>query len=284
MIHTDPISFMLAAADPASGESLLDIVQKGGLIGYIIIGLSVGALVLIVLHLVQIRRSALLPPEQLEETERLLARGDVNNALAYTADPANDSYFSRIMTVGLTRYTKSAFGAFEVKSAIEEAGEEQTARLYRSTDALGVIGSIAPLLGLLGTVVGMVGAFSTLSKAGAAKPELLASDISLALITTVQGLIVAIPCVALFTYFRNRIDAFASEAAQEIERIILHLESAAPAPGAAVPVAGTGGGALRPVGAATLGAPGGTVGAGPPRPVARPGAPAAPSAPGAPPR
>jgi biopolymer transport protein ExbB len=219
---------LLAQAD---SKSLLDTIQDGGVIGYVIIGLSIVALVLVIMHIMQIREKALLPAEQLEQVDSMLARGDVTSALAFCADPENDSYFTRIMTAGLTRFQKSAFGVFEIKSAIEEAGEEQTARLYRSTDALGVIGAIAPLLGLLGTVVGMVGAFETLSQSAAVKPEELAGNISLALITTVLGLIVAIPCIALFTFFRNRIDAFASEAGREIERLVLHLESL-PAAGA----------------------------------------------------
>jgi len=109
---------------------------------------------------------------------------------------------------------------------LEEAGEDQTARLSRSTDALQVIGTIAPLLGLLGTVMGMVGAFSTLSTSFDSHEE-LAGNISMALVTTLMGLILAIPCLALFTFFRNRIDAISSEAAMEIERLTLHLESAA---------------------------------------------------------
>jgi len=224
-----PISALLAQDET---KSLLDTIQDGGVIGYLIIGLSVIALVLIIMHIMQIREKALLPAEQLEQVDSMLARGDVNSALAYCADPENDSYFTRIMAAGLTRFQKSAFGVFEIKGAIEEAGEEQTARLYRSTDALGVIGAIAPLLGLLGTVVGMVGAFETLSQSAATKPEALAGNISLALITTVLGLIVAIPCIALFTFFRNRIDAFASETGREIERLVLHLESLPAAAGA----------------------------------------------------
>lgn len=216
---------LFAQGEAESSDSLLTMVQQGGTIGYIIIGLSIVAVVLIFMHIMQIRRAALLPPAQLDSVDNMLSRGEVNEAVTYCLDPENDSYFTRILSAGLTRFQKSAFGAFEIKSAIEEAGEEQTARLYRSTDALAVIGSISPLLGLLGTVVGMVGAFSTLSKSAATRPELLAEDISLALITTLLGLIVAIPCIALFTFFRNRIDAFASEAGREIERIILHLES-----------------------------------------------------------
>lgn len=218
---------VLLAQTGGQDISWLETIQKGSVIGYIIIGLSLVALALIIVHLLQIRRSALLPARQLEELDHLLTAGDIDGALQYCADPGNDSYLTRILAAGLTRFQRSAFGPFEVKTAIEEAGEDQTARLYRSTDALGVIGSIAPLLGLLGTVLGMVRAFQTLSADAAGKNyEALSNDISLALVTTLMGLVLAIPCIALFTFFRNRIDALGSEAALEIEKLALHLESA----------------------------------------------------------
>lgn len=224
---------MLAQAEDAErGMSWFDTIRSGGPVGFIIIVLSIGAMALVVMHLLQIRRSALLPPDHLDQVEELLARDEVNGALEYCLDPDHDSYFTRIMSAGLTKFQKSAFGAFEIKTAIEEAGEDQTARLYRSTDALGLIGSIAPLLGLLGTVLGMVGAFESISKSAGSNYEELASNISLALVTTLMGLVLAIPTIALFTYFRNRIDAIASEASVEIERLVLYLESAGPMRGA----------------------------------------------------
>jgi biopolymer transport protein ExbB len=226
------IGIVLAQADAAeTGISWLETIQRGGVVGYIILGLSIVALTLIIMHLVQIRRAALLPPEQLDVLDDMLARGDVAGALEYCVSPENDSYLARILAAGLTRFQKSAFGALEVKNAIEEAGEDQTARLYRSTDALGVIGAIAPLLGLLGTVLGMVGAFESLSRSAGSNHEELAANISLALVTTLMGLVLAIPCVALFTFFRNRIDAIGSEAGLEIERLALYLEAAPSTPG-----------------------------------------------------
>ncbi len=217
----------LVAAAPLEGEgvSWLEMIHRGGAVGYFILGLSIVALALVLVHFAQIRRKALMPPGQVEDVEALLAKGDVAGALQYCLQPEHDSYLLRILAPGLTRYQKSSFGAFEIKTAIEEAGEDQTARLYRSTDALGVIGAIAPLLGLLGTVLGMVGAFEAISLSAVSNHEALASSISMALVTTVMGLILAIPCIALFTYFRNRIDAFASEAGLELERMILHLEA-----------------------------------------------------------
>lgn len=237
MLSKNIIASLLAQNEP--GVSWLETIQQGGVVGYLIIGLSVIALALIIMHLVQIRRGALLPPHQLETLDDMLSRNDVNSALEYCMHPENDSYLTRILVAGLTRFQKSAFGAFEVKNAIEEAGEDQTARLYRSTDVLGVIGAIAPLLGLLGTVLGMIGAFESLSQGvnQTAQHETLAANISLALITTLMGLALAIPCIALFTFFRNRIDALGSEAGMEIERLVLYLESESAGPGATSPTA-----------------------------------------------
>lgn len=229
---------LLGTVAPASAEasSWFDTIVAGGLVGFIILGLSVVALALVIIHLVQIRRTALLPPEQVAALDAMLAAGDVNGSLEYCLAPENDSYLVRIMAAGLGRYQRSAFGAFEIKNAIEETGEDQTARLYRSTDGLGLIGTIAPLLGLLGTVLGMVGAFQSISRGAGGQHEELAGSISLALVTTLLGLILAIPCVALFTYFRNRIDSLTSEASNEIERLVIYLESGV----------GTGGGQQMP--------------------------------------
>lgn len=246
MEMTQPMLILAQAAETEAGMTWLETIQSGGIVGYIILGMSVLAMALVIMHFVQIRRAALMPPVHVEQLDELLARGDVNGALEYCLEPQHDSYLVRILTAGLTRYQKSAFGAFEIKTAIEEAGEDQTARLYRSTDALGVIGTIAPLLGLLGTVLGMVGAFESIGQSGGggADHEALAGSISLALVTTLMGLTLAIPCMALFSFFRNRIDAFASEAAMEIERLVLHLEAPA-AEGAMQPVPAT-----QPTGAA----------------------------------
>lgn len=237
------ILFASASAEPEAvdGPTLLTYIEGGGVIGWIIIALSVVALCLVVVHSIQIRRSALLPPPQVAAIREMLGAGRVDAGLEYCMLAENDSFLTRILTPGLTRFLKSPFGAFEIKAAIEEAGSEQAARLYRTTDGLGIIGTIAPLLGLLGTVQGMIGAFDTVASSAvndANYYEALAGNISLALITTMQGLIVAIPCVILFTVFRNRIDAIAAEAGQELDRMVLLLEASSSTqsrPGAAAP-------------------------------------------------
>src|SRR5688572_28276898 len=120
--------------------------------------------------------------------------GTHSGGIDYCYEPRNASLATDVVLAGLERFRSSEFGFAEYKSACEEAGEEGTARLYRKIDILNLIGVIAPMLGLLGTVQGMIDAFNTLaSTKGAAKPYQLADSISKALVTTFEGLVVAIP-------------------------------------------------------------------------------------------
>lgn len=244
----------LAQEEESRGMTLLEQIHNGGVTGYIIILLSLAALTLAIINVVAIQPKRLVPPHLVAALSGLLSTKNVVGALDLCKRVENDCFLARSLAAGLTRYQRSAFGPFEFKDAIEEAGAEEVARLYRRTDALGLIGAIAPMLGLLGTVIGMVGAFGTISNVGA-RPELLASDISKALITTLMGLCVAIPTMAVFTFLRNRIDHYAAQVAQTIEDLTVALEptgqpakvAAAAGPArAAAPPSMPGGGPARP--------------------------------------
>jgi len=238
------ILLTLLAQDADRGASLLQVVSNGGAVGYFIIFLSVVALTLAIAHAIQIRTSALAPDDTVDRLHGLLTSGDLSAARKLCADPDEDCFLTRVMSSGFKRMSNSAFGSLELKGALEDAGNEQVARLYRTTDGLGLIAAIAPMLGLLGTVVGMVGAFNTISATeGFATPGQLAGDISQALVTTLMGLILAIPATAAFTYFRNRIDHLASEIGAVVEDLAVlaeRAESAAPAQPGAQPAASAG--------------------------------------------
>lgn len=220
------ISLTLAQDASASSKSLVDYILAGRSVGFVIVGLSLVAVGLVIAQLVRVRMARLAPTYVQSNLDALLARRDVKTALAFCQDPENDSFMTRVFGSALARCARSPFGFLELKSALEEAGQQETNRLYRATDGIGLIASIAPMLGLLGTVVGMVGAFETIGlTAGVTRPDQLAGNISQALITTVMGLIVAIPTTAAFTYLRNRIDSFVAQIAETIEAIASHLES-----------------------------------------------------------
>lgn len=220
------IAVVIAEESGRRGLSVIDLIVAGGPIGYFIILMSVVALALGVLHLFQLRESVLAPPEIVDKLDVMLRQGRTADAQRFCEDATNHCFLTRVMGAGLSRYRRSPFGALELKSALEDAGQDRVARLYRSTDGLALIASIAPMLGLLGTVVGINGAFSTISQTeGFARPDQLAGDISLALVTTIQGLFVAIPVIAAVTFFRNRIDTLAGDVAETIDSLASHLES-----------------------------------------------------------
>lgn len=222
---------LAAAPSAASSKSLLAYIAQGGPVGLVIIMLSFVAVVLIVAQMIRVRRNALAPAEDIDTLDRHLRAGQVEAAIVYCQSPEHNSFLTRIVGSALVRCSRSPFGFLELKAALEEVGQLQVARLYRLTDGINLIAAIAPMLGLLGTVIGMVGAFDAIQAAdGPVRPDALAGNISQALITTVLGLIVAIPATAAYTYLRNRIDTLADEVGQIIEDLAAHLESGAGTP------------------------------------------------------
>jgi biopolymer transport protein ExbB len=204
-------------------RTLMDSIIAGGWIGAIIILLSVVAVGFMIEHAITIRKERLMPAWQLEQLEELIAQGKIREATEYCQDPKNYSLASDVVLAGLERFQASEFGFADYKSAAEEAGEENTARLYRKTDILSVIGAIAPMLGLFGTVEGMMDAFNTIATESRVEPPMLADSISKALVTTWLGLLVAIPTMAVFSYFRNKIDSLVAECGKHVERILMPL-------------------------------------------------------------
>jgi biopolymer transport protein ExbB len=216
---------------PASGSepavkpwTWIDTLKAGGTIGAIIILLSFVAVGLVVEHSLSLRVARIMPENVLTELEQLIAQNRIQEAIDYCYDPRNASLATDVVLAGLERFKSSEFGFAEYKSACEEAGEEGTARLYRKIDILNLIGVIAPMLGLLGTVQGMIEAFNVIaSSGGAAKPYQLADSISKALVTTFEGLVVAIPAMVAYSFFRSQIDHLIAETGKRVERILSPL-------------------------------------------------------------
>ncbi len=221
-----------AAAPPAStGEknvvkhrTFIDSIRAGGYIGIIIILMSIVAVGFVIEHALTIRKQRLMPDAILDPLQDMIAHGDIAGATAYCQEPQNYCLATDVILAALERYQSSEFGFADYKAAAEEAGEDNTARLYRKTDGLNVIGVVAPMLGLFGTVEGMMESFNIIaSQEGAAQPFQLADSISKALVTTWLGLIVAIPSMVAFSFFRNKIDSLVSECGKRVERMLTPL-------------------------------------------------------------
>lgn len=207
-----------------SSRTMLDTILAGGIVGGLIILLSIVAVGFIIEHFITIQRGRLMPEYVMRDLEEMISAGKINEAVDYCTDPTHACLTTDVVLAGLERYQGSEFGFAEYKSAVEEAGEDYTGRLYRKTEVLGVIGAVAPMLGLTGTVLGMITAFNKIaSSGGTATPDELADGIGQALVTTLLGLLVAIPCMVAFSFFRNYIDSLVAEAGKRIERLLMPL-------------------------------------------------------------
>jgi len=113
-----------------------------------------------------------------------------------------------------------------MKEAIDDAGRAVAHDLERFLNTLGTIASISPLLGLLGTVIGMIEIFGSQAPTGGSNPVVLAHGISIALYNTAMGLIVAIPSMIFYRFFRSKVDSLIVEMESQAVKLveILHGE------------------------------------------------------------
>jgi biopolymer transport protein ExbB len=236
------IAVLLAQTGQAADAepTIFQIVFSGGWAGIavmtVLILLSITALALCAEHLMSIRASLLMPPGLADRVQRRLAQGDL--AGARQDCDAHPSFLGFVVRNALA---EAEGGWLAVEKALEDSSAEQAARLYRKIEYLSVIANIATMLGLLGTVVGLIMAFHEVAATqGAARPAQLASGIYHALVSTVAGLVIAIPSLGAFAVFRNRVDQLAAEAAYAAQHALLPMKRAlAPrrAAGSALPPA-----------------------------------------------
>ena len=163
---------------------------------------SVAAFGLILYNALNVREQPLLRPDVSDELEQLLSRGDIDGARA--ACESNPCLVANITRAGLVRADKASFNAEAVEKAMEEASVEEVAGPFGVISYLSIIATLAPMVGMLGTVSGMIKAFRNIALGGMGKPELLADNISEALITTAVGLVVGIPAMFAFFFFKSR--------------------------------------------------------------------------------
>ncbi len=209
---------------------MLSIIQAAGWPIWPLILCSVVALTLVLERLWRLRRSLVAPPTLLEEvvgvTRTSLPAADVVNKLG------ENSVLGSVLASGLRcviaepRITEPV-----LRQQFENAGRVAVHDLERYLNTLGTIAAAAPLLGLFGTVVGMIEIFGSQAPAGAGagalsagtNPQQLAHGISVALYNTAFGLMIAIPSLMLYRYFRGRVDEYQLAMELAAERMVPHL-------------------------------------------------------------
>ena len=211
-----------AAERPAAPTiDIRQLFQDGGAIGYIIVALSLVMVALVFEHLLTIRRRNLNPTGMAEDIQRLIQAGQFK--VAEERCRASSSLLGYLLGAGLSEVD---LGYSAVEKAMEDAAAEQSARLMRKIEYLSMISTVAPMLGLMGTVWGMILAFMEFERKANPQVSELAPGIYKALVTTLFGLIVAIPAISAFGFFRNRIDELIAQTALTAEHVFADFKRA----------------------------------------------------------
>ena len=206
---------------------MFSIIQAAGWPIWPLIACSILALALIIERFISLKTSKVAPPKLLDEVLNV----------SRTSVPSPDVVSQLEQNSALGEVLASGFRALnasprcseeDLRSSMEGAGRVVAHRLERYLSALATIASAAPLMGLFGTVVGMIEIFGSQSPAGGAtggNPAQLAHGISIALYNTAFGLMVAIPTLIFWRYFRARVDGYLLTLELASERLVRHLNT-----------------------------------------------------------
>ncbi len=197
-------------ADPEAGEvfaqsmTLAEIIRTGGWIMYVLGVMSIGGVALIVYFFMVLREEQVTPKIFTLEVSRLLAEGKLADVRAACAGKPSPVAAVTLSALDYAEHTEQPDPGM-VKEIIEGEGSRQSAMIQNQTHYLLDIGVIAPMIGLLGTVLGMLTAFNAVAlDLARARPIYLAQGVSQALVTTAAGLMVGIPAMIFYAYFRGR--------------------------------------------------------------------------------
>ncbi|MEW6536507.1 MAG: MotA/TolQ/ExbB proton channel family protein [Candidatus Auribacterota bacterium] len=182
-------------------ESFITLIQKGGFIMIPILLCSLLTLTIILERMAMLRQSRLIPSELVKRIQSFsLEKKD--SLIDYCAHHANIP----LVTIVKTMVVNAGLPHQESVELIKATGRQQAKSLDKGLFMLELIAAVTPLMGLLGTVLGMIDVFDTIVKMGVGQAEHLSAGISKALITTVAGLIVAIPSLAAYSMLSRKVE------------------------------------------------------------------------------
>lgn len=190
------------------------IIQAAGWPIWPLIFMSVIVVALIIERFWALRESAVCPRGLTDKVIAEYKRAGATPQLIELA--ANQGPLGKILAAGLA---SARAPRASIKEALEEAGSAVGHQLERFLNMIGTIATAAPLVGLLGTVIGMIEIFASNNAAGT-NPAQLAAGISIALYNTAMGIIVAVPALIAYRYFRGKIDSYLVDMEQQSLRLV----------------------------------------------------------------
>lgn len=196
--------------------TLGDNLKATGIVGIFIGLLSIAMIAFIIEHFINIQRGKIIPPEVIQELEVFFEEEDYEGALQFCE--ANPGFVTNVLAAALPRMSQ---GFEAMKETAQEIGEEEAVNLQIRVSFLSLSAGLGPMLGLFGTVWGMISAFNKLaSMKGAANAASLATGISLALMTTLLGLLIAMPSLLFYFFFKNRVTKIILEAGVVVSEFV----------------------------------------------------------------
>jgi biopolymer transport protein ExbB len=204
-------SLPILAGKGAPPDSLAKLLFAGGWVMIPLLLLSIITLALCLIYLVSLRRGAVAGSRFMSTSETLLNKGDLMGVLAI-ANRHRD-IVSGIIARTLEFLSRNPKATDEqLREIAQTEGGREAATLNQRVSWLADIATIAPMLGLLGTVFGMISSFSVMANdVAASRPMLLAAGVAQALVATAAGLVIGIPAMAAYAFFRGRVQQMISE-------------------------------------------------------------------------
>ena len=207
---------------------MLELLIAGGWVMWPIGLCSAVALAIVLERFWTLRRRAVLPPGLGDEVREWAAQHKLDPA--HVEALRRNSPLGELLAAGIdVRHRPREI----IKERIEDVGRHVVHQLERFLNTLGTIAGVAPLLGLLGTVIGMIRMFLSILEHGVGDVTQLAGGIGQALVTTAAGLVVAIPALMFYRYFRGRVLEFVVDMEKQAMALVDTLDAGAvhhPAP------------------------------------------------------
>ena len=234
-------TLMAQAAEPAPAADLMktanlwQIILAGGPAMVPLGVLSVITLALVIAFLFSLRRGSVVTKRYMQTADALIRKRDYLGLLAVSN--RHNEAVARVVQRTMSFLTKNPRASFaEVREIAQTEGLRQASALNQRVAYLADIGTIAPMIGLLGTVIGIVRSFGVIAiDAAATRPTMLAQGIGEALIATAAGLLIGIPAMAAYSYFRGRVHALISELEAASTHLLALLSTSVKASPAAIP-------------------------------------------------
>jgi biopolymer transport protein ExbB len=191
-----------------------------------LIACSIIGVALVIERFMSLQTRKVAPPQLLDEAIFVSQRGVPHREVVEQLQ--QNSVLGEVLASGLVALGQMPhISEDDLRASLQNAGRQAAAQLQRYLGALATIASAAPLIGLLGTVIGMIEIFAAQGNGalsvGTANPAQLARGIAIALYNTAFGLIVAIPALMFWRYFRARVDAYLLDMEIAADRFVRHL-------------------------------------------------------------